>query len=836
MRNLKKVLSLVLCLAMMLSIMVVGAGAAYPDVDEIENLDAVYTLTALGIVEGRDTGNFDPGATLSRAEAAKLVACLNLGQNPVPNANGVSSFTDVVNTPNVAWANNYIEYGVAQGSINGVGGNRFAPNSEVTGVQLAKMLLGLLGWNAAKEGYTGALWEYNVNIDAVTANLYKGLEDIDPTAPITRDDAAQMMYNALLAHMVIYLTNTTGALDITSKKLIDEKYPNVTGDEGIMTAISYDAGDAEYTYTVGEKELTTAVDYTDLLGQNVVWFTDRVAGDEVVLGIYDYYNTVETGLYGDLDLDADDLDADFGCAEFQAAHVGDVNEYALDKVQGLEEQGMFHDYYEYKLIDNGEDGDWDTLIVYPILDKDVTVSNKDGITAGGVAYEYEDCTIAQGLAVGDVAMIKEDTTLKVDYIISELALEKGTVNHFTSVYHVITKMTIGSTDYNICSTTDHQKDVYPQLAGKKVTFNVINGYAVNVKIDSSIELSELLLVTSLGESYDSNYTYSAKAMFSDGVIRDITISKLNGSYTNITEIARHLENTSEKYGYLAKYDEVNGVYELTSMDRVNSPLDLGFDNTTHIFDGTFAPATRGGDDAGINVNGTKIEFADDAIIYLADVSGNETVYSVATGADMATLTNGGAANVVYYAGYEKAADGHNYITFAFIKTDSVSESADNYGILTSDVEWFDYNDKGVDYATFSIWNGTEEVTITAEVGEMVEDVAYVEGDVIVYSTNDGKIINMDAVVGYVDSIISYNPNTYGGELTTEGGIVTVPADAVVISSGKGVSADLIPAEKDLNEDLIKNVFIVLDDNDEAVLLVVDNDGVEINGINLTSIL
>lgn len=823
MRNLKKVLSLVLCLAMMLSVMVVGAGATYSDVDEVEHLDAVYLLSALGIVEGRDTGDFDPAANITRAEAAKLVACLNLGSNPVPNANGVSSFDDVVNTANVKWANDYIEYCVSQGSINGVGGNRFAPNSNVTGVQFAKMLLGILGYKAAEEGYTGPNWEYNVNIDAVKANLYKGLEDIDPTEALSRDDAAQMMYNALKAWTVIYLTDTTGALKITNESLMQSIYPQVRSGEGVVTAISYNVDNGKYTYTVGNESLTTTVDYTDLLGLNVVWYTDQVAGKEVVLAIYDYYNTVETGLYGDLDIDvADSVNAVMFKANDHAFNLNTAD--AVESACG---------YYEYKLIDNGEDGDWDTLIVYPILDKEVTVSNKDGITAGGVAYEYGDCTIAQGLAVGDVAMIKEDTTLKVDYIISELALQKGTVDHFTSVYHVITKMTIGSTDYNICSTNDHQKEVYPQLAGKKVTFNVINGYAVNVAIDDSIALNNLLLVTAMSSNHDADLTYSAYAMFADDTINPIKISKLDGDFLKVPFIWTELEQYQvfQKYGYLAKYDEVGGVYELTSMKNIQASQ-LGFDgdfNTYQCESAPFVPATRG--DTNATIGG--VEIASDAVIYMADVSGSQTVYSVKTGADVQNLTG---VNTVYYAGYEKAADGHNYITFAFIKTDSVRESADNYGILTSDVVWYDYNDKGVDYATFSIWNGTEEVTITAEVGEMVEDVAYAEGDVIVYSTNDGKIINMDAVVGYVDSIISYNPDTYAGKLTTEGGIVTVPADAVVISSGKGVSADLIPAEKDLNEDLVKNVFIVLDDNDEAVLLVVDNDGVEINGINLTSIL
>ena len=52
MRNLKKVLSLVLCVAMMLSVMVVGAGAAFSDQSKIKNTEAVDACTALNIIGG----------------------------------------------------------------------------------------------------------------------------------------------------------------------------------------------------------------------------------------------------------------------------------------------------------------------------------------------------------------------------------------------------------------------------------------------------------------------------------------------------------------------------------------------------------------------------------------------------------------------------------------------------------------------------------------------------------------------------------------------------------------------------------------------------------------
>ena len=46
----KKVLSLVLCVAVMLSVMVMGAGAAFSDQDKIENTAAVDACSALNII------------------------------------------------------------------------------------------------------------------------------------------------------------------------------------------------------------------------------------------------------------------------------------------------------------------------------------------------------------------------------------------------------------------------------------------------------------------------------------------------------------------------------------------------------------------------------------------------------------------------------------------------------------------------------------------------------------------------------------------------------------------------------------------------------------------
>ena len=69
MRNLKRALSLALAAAMLVSLMVVGASAAsYGDQDKVSQAEAVDVLTGLGIVGGDQNGNFNPTATLTRAE------------------------------------------------------------------------------------------------------------------------------------------------------------------------------------------------------------------------------------------------------------------------------------------------------------------------------------------------------------------------------------------------------------------------------------------------------------------------------------------------------------------------------------------------------------------------------------------------------------------------------------------------------------------------------------------------------------------------------------------------------------------------------------------------
>ena len=146
----KKLLALVLALVMSMSLVTIS-NAAFKDVKDIDNKEAVEVMNALGVLVGDDKGNFNADANLTRAQAAKIICVMLLGQTAADNLNLTASFTDAS-----GWAESYIAYCASQGIVAGVGGNKFDPNGQLTGYQFAKMLLCALGYDAAIEEMTGA--------------------------------------------------------------------------------------------------------------------------------------------------------------------------------------------------------------------------------------------------------------------------------------------------------------------------------------------------------------------------------------------------------------------------------------------------------------------------------------------------------------------------------------------------------------------------------------------------------------------------------------------------------------------------------------------------------
>ena len=264
MRNLKRALSLAMASIMVLGMMVVGAGAVsyddFSDKDKIVNDDAVSMLVELNVINGKDDGSFDPEGIVTRAEMAKMI-CVVLNGGKDPSLGNVSNYTytDTVGH----WAAAYIEYCTTLGIVAGDGTGKFNPSNTVTGAEAAKMLLVALGFKSEIEGFTGANWAVNVNVRANQKGLFDELS-INPSEGLTRDNAAQMVWNALDAGVVSYdytlitdgssITSSPTLIDNESKTLLTDKF-KVSKLEGVIVANE----NATSTGTAVEKEDVTVL-------------------------------------------------------------------------------------------------------------------------------------------------------------------------------------------------------------------------------------------------------------------------------------------------------------------------------------------------------------------------------------------------------------------------------------------------------------------------------------------------------------------------------------------------------------------------------------------------
>ena len=193
----KKVLSIVLSLVMVLCMMPVMAFAAttptYNDIAGEKCEASVELLTELGVVDGYEDGSYKPAQTVTRAEMAKLIVTA-LGLNPTA---GTTSFTDMANAQ---WAVPCVGYAESLGIINGYGDGRFGPNDLVTYDQAITMIVRALGYTTDCNEMQG-VWPA---VYVQKANELGILKDVNTTgsAGANRGDIAIMLANALYVQMV----------------------------------------------------------------------------------------------------------------------------------------------------------------------------------------------------------------------------------------------------------------------------------------------------------------------------------------------------------------------------------------------------------------------------------------------------------------------------------------------------------------------------------------------------------------------------------------------------------------------------------------------------------
>ena len=193
MKNLKKLVSVVLTLALLISTMATSVIAvSYADVETTDaNFEAIDILSGLNILKGDEVGNFNPDAEIKRSEVAAVIARALGQEGAALGTTGYSSFADVSADH---WAVGYINWAAQQGIVNGRDAQTFDPDAPVKYQEVTKMLVEALGYGplAAKRGGYPTGHMVIASSNSITSGVSLAG---DANAP--RKIVAQLVYNAL---------------------------------------------------------------------------------------------------------------------------------------------------------------------------------------------------------------------------------------------------------------------------------------------------------------------------------------------------------------------------------------------------------------------------------------------------------------------------------------------------------------------------------------------------------------------------------------------------------------------------------------------------------------
>ncbi len=181
----KKGLCLLLSILMIVTAATTVSAASFTDTEGKSCETAVEVLSALGIVEGKGEGAYEPDSLLTRTELATII----LRAINTQALGGQDIFTDV---PASHWGYKYVTTAYQKGIINGMSATTFEPDASVTYEQAVTMVVRALGYDVhaqAEGGYPSGYLTKAAQLD-----LLKGVKT---DSPMKRGDMANLIYNAL---------------------------------------------------------------------------------------------------------------------------------------------------------------------------------------------------------------------------------------------------------------------------------------------------------------------------------------------------------------------------------------------------------------------------------------------------------------------------------------------------------------------------------------------------------------------------------------------------------------------------------------------------------------
>ena len=742
----KKLLALVLALVMSMSLVTIS-NAAFKDADKISNKEAVDVMAAVGVLAGYDNGEFGATDTLTRAQACKIIAYLDLGGKTADAIKGTGTvFSDVKAT---SWYAGYVEYCAGAGYVAGVGGGKFDPDAKVTGVQFAKMLLCALGYKSDVEGYTGADYTIAIARDANKNDLFNGLS-IVTSANLTREQAAQMALNALKADVVEYKGGTNVSTSDGTKVVINAERNTVANDkyDYRVKGAAYDAKKDNTVQQLCEK----------LYGKDLKGIEDKDAFGRKAI-VWSYKND-EVGTYATDSADYTYYGAVSGKTLFKDLGLAASTKYTLtvdgskSEKTGSEIKALAKDLGGYSYIVEVTVDDKDITVItieYKLAQVSKVTKAKDGdkrsITVGGKTYETE------SFARDDYVLYTVDKNGKIQSV----QLAEKVTGKVTAVKG--DKLTIDGTTYKFNAAG---KDMSKVTAGTSGTFYL----GIDKALIGASDLTEVV------SAKDFMYVYSVVKAGKDEY--DENGLKIEGKSTAYYILTDGTKGSAK----IAKDQTINEKTVIAYSFNSDDELKVAAAKDVKTYDSLSAKVEIGKDTA--VVADTYLMSADTQFVFV-NIKDSKLTVTTVTG-----YKNVGKQSQNIFIVADK--DGKALTVFV-IGEDEGLETSKTFAYLLDTNPTLTKDSKDKDLYTYDVLVDGEVSTIATSKQEYMEGIA--KGDRFSYTLKDGKL----------DKAVTKDTGKESGEITA------IVDDYIVIG---GTAYSIKDVEEtyllDKDADEVKNVL------------------------------
>ena len=861
----KKLLALVLALVMSMSLVTIS-NAAFKDADKIDYKEAVDVMNAVGVFVGDEKGNFNAKENLTREQAAKIIAYLELGSKAADALAGGATFTDVAST---RWSAGFVGYCAQAGVVNGVGNSKFDPAGQLTALQFGKMLLVELGYDAKAAGMVGADWAINTSKLMAKAKL---MDKIDGSVNqvLTREKAAQMTLNALKAPTVEYSTKGSSIIVNGAEINLGASEPTyVTNTVAKEQTISKQqlTNNGGYTIELGEKLYKKLVlsDTTDAFGRPTrTWtFENKKVGEYVKDADLEYTAAVEyKAIYADLALSS----------------AAKINEYYVDGKEITPAVGHTtiskSDKTEFGangvLTQVWYDDDNNTVIVTEIntyvgtvnaitkatssADRFVTVASKDTFVSLNTKFETED------FAIDDLVSFTAawNASTRLYEIQAVKTLEKsltGTLTQYTGKTYTSSKwdgqsnFSVDGTKYKYSANAyiDSSNNAMNDFSVGKSDLNVYldaYGYALYVEgVETEINYAVVIGIGNVNP-YGSE-TNGATLLLPDGTKKEVKydVDKSRGLTTD--------NKADEPKGDLVTYTvDSNDVYTLTLADgtkfgNIASTATTGKYNDSVDFlgkTGSTANFKFENGKSSVVINGTSPAYTTDKTLFFVAMLDGAKVdsYSVYTGFE--NMPNTDPEEGIKAVAYDTNSKYTSQIDAIYMVVDSLGgiSDVDTYLIKVKNASVMTEKINGVVVSYYELPAIVDGEVTTARIqGTTFDAIAKdVNGGVAISNADSEGVYAIKNISKDAKTEIITNASTATGILTGTGtqadrrsvlGIGTTKASAsyyaytkdttvfYVASDYKSVSASQITS---VGTDANDEVYFTIDDNKKTLKEVV----------------